>query len=81
MYISKPNTPEELYQFFIKGMPLKPINLNYGFDFRRKGWNLYTYRVDAYNKEFIQLEFYTAISAYYPDWILEAFKHVDIKTN
>lgn len=81
MYISKPKTPEELYKFFTKGISLKPIKHNYGYTLRRKGWNIYTYRVDAYNKEYIQLELYTAISTYYPDWILEAFKHVNIKTN
>ena len=79
MYISKPKTPEELYQFFIKGIPLKPIEQGFGYKYRRKGWNISIYRVNTPNKELIQLKFLTAISAYHPDWILESHKYDDFK--
>ena len=81
MYISKPETPEELYQFFIKGIPLKPIEQGFGYKFRRKGWNISIYRVKTYNKEMIQLKFLTTISAYHPDWTLKAFKYANTETN
>lgn len=81
MYINKPKTSEELYKFFIKGMPLKPIKQSFGYRTRRKGWNISVYRVNTDNKKLIQLKFYTAINAYCPDWILETFKHVDTETN
>lgn len=80
MYIDRPKSPEELYKLFVKGMPLKPIEEGFGCGIRRKGWNISIYRVDAYNRESIQIEFYAAISAYYPDWTLKAYKHVDTET-
>lgn len=82
MYISKPNSPEELYQFFIKGIPLKCTRQGYRYDFRRKGWNVYTHFLRYKDgNEAIRLEFYSAISAYHPDWILESHKYDDFKTN
>lgn len=82
MYISKPNTPEELYQFFIKGIPLKRTRHGYRYDFKRKGWNVYTHFIKFKdNNEAIRLQFYSAIDAYRPDWILEPRKYVDTETN
>ena len=81
MYICKPNTPEELYQFFIKGMPLKPISTHYHHVFKRKGWNTYANFITGKDNEGIRLEFYTVITAYYPDWKLRLLKYVDTKTN
>lgn len=75
MYIEKPKVPEELYQFFIKGIPLKPIEQGFGYKYRRKGWNISIYRVNTPNKELIQLKFLTAINEYHPDWILESHKY------
>ena len=80
MYISKPSTPEELYQFFIKGMPLKPISTHYHHVFKRKGWNTYVL-IAGKDGESIRLDFYTGINSYHPDWILKAFKYVDTETN
>lgn len=82
MYISKPQSLEELYQFFIKGIPLKRTRIGYRYDFRRKGWNVYTYFIQCKDgNEAIRLEFYSAISAYRPDWILGPSKYVDTETN
>ena len=82
MYISKPETPEELYQFFIKGIPLKRTKRGYRYDFRRKGWNIYTHFLRFKdNNEAIRLQFYSAVNAYRPDWILEPRKYVDTETN
>ena len=65
-------------------MPLNPIRWRgYHYNFRRKGWNTYT-RFITYKKddnEAIRLEFYSAIKAYHPDWILGPFKYVDTETN
>ena len=79
MYISKPESPEELYPFFVKGIPLTPRKWfsHYRNNFRRKGWNISKYHINNCNKEYIQLKFYTVMSAYYPDWRLEVFKHVN----
>lgn len=81
MYISKPESPEELYQFFIKGMPLKRTRYGYRYDFWRRGWNVFTHFIKYKDNEAIRIEFYSAISAYRPDWILGPFKYVDTKTN
>lgn len=82
MYISKPETPEELYKFFVKGIPLKRTRRGYRYDFKRKGWNVYTHFIRFKdNNEAIRLEFYSAMSAYRPDWILRPFKYVDTETN
>ena len=82
MYISKPNSPEELYKFFIQGMPLKPINTNFHHVFKRKGWNVYANFITGKgNVEGIRLEFYTVIKSYYPDWKLRAFMYADTQAN
>ena len=81
MYISKPKTLEELYQFFIKGIPLKPINTPYLHVFKRKGWNVYANHITNLSGGGIRLDFYTVCSAYYPDWKLKAFEYVDTETN
>ena len=81
MYICKPNTPEELYQFFIKGMPLKPISTHYHHVFKRKGWNTYANFITGKDNEGIRLEFYTVIAAYYSDWKLRLLKYADTETN
>lgn len=84
MYISKPETPEELYKFFVKGIPLKRTKWfsHYRNNFRRKGWNIYTNFIKyREGNEAIRLQFYSAIDAYRPDWILEPRKYVDTETN
>lgn len=82
MYISKPETPEELYKFFVKGIPLKRTRRGYRYDFKRKGWNVYTHFIRFKgNNEAIRIQFYSAINAYRPDWILEPRKYVDTETN
>lgn len=81
MYINKPQSPEELYKFFIKGMPLKPTRQGYRYDFWRKGWNVYTHFIQYKDgNEATRIEFYSAISAYHPDWILGPLKYVDTQT-
>ena len=81
MYINKPQSPEELYQFFTKGIPLKCTRQGYRYNFRRKGWNVYTHFIKYKDNETIRIEFYSAISACRPDWILAPFKYDDTKTN
>ena len=84
MYINKPESPEELYPFFVKGIPLTPTKWfsRYRNNFRRKGWNIYTNFIKyREGNEAIRLEYYSAIRAYRPDWILGPFKYVDTETN
>lgn len=82
MYISKPETPEELYKFFVKGIPLKRTRRGYRYDFKRKDWNVYTHFIKFQDtNEAIRLQFYSAINAYRPDWKLEPRKYVDTETN
>lgn len=77
MYISKPKSPEELYQFFVKGMPLKPVTKPYYHVFKRKGWNVLISQILNGNI----LKFKTLMSAYYPDWELKVYKYADTETN
>lgn len=82
MYISKPNSPEELYQFFIKGMPLNSRKQRgFHFHFKRKGWNASLNFIKYRDgNQAVRMEFYSAI-AYRPDWILEVSKYADTETN
>jgi hypothetical protein len=81
MFIEKPRVPEELYKFFIKGMLLKPIPCNHTYDYRRKGWNVYTHFVRFSTNPSIGIKFYSYNSSYYPDWELEVYQYVIPKTN
>ena len=74
MYLEKPKSSEELYNFFVKGMPLRPIKTYY-HAFRRKGWNTYISSTGTINIPIIELSFYTLNKAYYPDWKLVVFKY------
>ena len=78
MYISKPNSPEELYQFFITGIPLKPIGNPYRFDYRRKGWNVYTNFLSG-NRRGIAMKFYSYNKDYRPDWKLTEYEYIETK--
>ena len=79
MNVSKPETPEELYQFFIKGISLKPSGHCFRFDHRRKGWNVYTNFIKTNSYEGIILKFYSYNAFYRPDWTLKEYEYA--KTN
>ena len=82
MLIPKPTKPEDLYKFFIRGMPLKPADYDFRPNFRRRGWNIYTYGIQHDDgNHAIRLEFYSVMKKYYPDWVLGIFKYVNTKTN
>lgn len=74
MYREKPQSPEELYKFFVKGMPLRPIETDY-HAFRRKGWNIYINTTGMTSIPIIDIAFYTLNKAYYPDWKLRVYKY------
>lgn len=78
MYMSKPNTLEELYQFYIKNMPLKPRMHCYRYDYRRKGWNVYTNFIKHTDYEGIILQYYSDNRSYHPDWTLKAYEYIDV---
>ena len=78
MYMSKPNTLKELYQFFIKNMHLKPTRQGYHYDFRRKGWNVYTNFIKHPDYEGIRLQYYSDNKSYHPDWTLEVYEYIDV---
>lgn len=80
MWKPKPTKPEDLYKLFTYGMPLKPTRYGYYRTYLRKGWNVYTEIIKPKSNEITILQFYSLASAYYPDWKLEAYKYVDVKT-
>ena len=77
---TEPAKPEELYEFFIAGIPLKPIGNPYRFDYRRKGWNVYTNFLEGDCKGIV-LKFYSYNASYRPDWKLRLLKYADTETN
>lgn len=76
MSISKPTNPEELYKFFITGLPREPIEYTqYVSVFRRKGWNILTDGVrDAW---VLPITYYSNWRHDKPDWCLNACKYHD----
>lgn len=81
MWMPKPTKPEELYEFFIRGLPLKPTNRNLSIrSYTRKGWNTFISSRHYVNADVTIVEFYSVASAYYPDWTASVFKHVNTKT-
>jgi hypothetical protein len=82
MYINKPKVPEELYQFFTKGMPLNhKKGRSYLNHLKRKGWNTYLNFIKYRDgNQAVRMEFFSAI-AYRPGWILMIPKYADTETN
>lgn len=76
----KPSNPEELYKFFLTGIPLKPIGNPFRFDYRRKGWNVYTNFLEG-DCRGIVLKFYSYNASYRPDWKLKEYEYTETKNN
>lgn len=76
MLIPKPTNPEELYKFFILGLPREPIEyIQYMSVFRRKGWNALT---ESNRDELVlHVTYYSSWKHINPDWILTTLKHYD----
>lgn len=75
--ITKPNSPEKLYQFFTQGMLRKPTEY-YPYIFRREGWYIYRYTLgDMIHSKGVALDFFTSKSMKQPKWELEVYKYVD----
>lgn len=74
MLIPRPKTPEELYRFFIKGLPREPVNFTeYMSIFRRRGWNILT---DGRRDDWlIPITYYSNWKHDKPDWVLSALKY------
>lgn len=72
--VTKPNSPEELYQFFTQGMIRKPIDYPiYGQ--QRQGWSIAKFNIyDTEDTiEGIEIRF----ASYIFRWELEIYKYVE----
>lgn len=75
MSISKPKTIDELYRFFIIGLPREPNHYTeYISIFRRKGWNILT---DGSRDSWeLPVTYYSNWKHDKPDWILHTLKYI-----
>lgn len=74
MSIPKPKTIDELYLFFIKGLPREPTDIAlYMTIIRRKGWNILTdYDRDSW---VLPVTYYSNWKWNKPEWILSIYKY------
>lgn len=75
MSIPKPTNLEELYKFFIIGLPREPIEFTqYESVFRRKGWNILT---DSGRDNWVlPITYYSNWKRNDPDWTLSTLKYI-----
>ena len=74
MTISKPTNPDELYRFFIIGLPREPANIaQYTTACRRRGWNILT----DYDRHswVLPITYYPNWKQDKPEWILTIRKY------
>lgn len=75
MTISKPTNPDELYKFFIIGLPREPTIMTwYTTACRRKGWNILT----DYDRDhcILPVTYYSNWKRDKPEWILTIRKYI-----
>lgn len=75
MSISKPRTIDELYLFFIKGLPREPISTIQNITIlRRKGWNIMTdYAKDNW---LLSVSYYSNWKQDTSEWSLNTLKYI-----
>lgn len=79
MLIPKPTKPEDLYKFFVYGMPLNHTNIqytNYINCIHKRGWNVLI-TADRDNV-WLEIAYYTNWSKT-ETWRLETYKYADIR--